>query len=129
MGELAASLAHELNQPLTGIVTNAQVGQRLLDQRKWDAAEFREILQDIADDGKRAGEVIRSVRNMVKKGELPWELLDLNDVVTKATRLIKPDGLARGCEIRVDLEPNLPKNQGRKNSTQASAPQPYCQRL
>ena len=112
MGELAASLAHELNQPLTGIVTNAQVGQRLLDQRKWDAAEFREILQDIADDGKRAGEVIRSVRNMVKKGELPWELLDLNDVVTKATRLIKPDGLARGCEIRVDLEPNLPKIRG-----------------
>ena len=112
MGELAASLAHELNQPLTGIVTNAQVGQRLLDQRKWDAAEFREILQDIADDGRRAGEVIRSVRNMVKKGELPWELLDLNDVVTKATRLIKPDGLARGCEIRVDLEPNLPKIRG-----------------
>ncbi|MFZ0710481.1 MAG: ATP-binding protein [Terrimicrobiaceae bacterium] len=112
MGELAASLAHELNQPLTGIVTNAQVGQRLLEQRKWDAAEFREILQDIADDGKRAGEVIRSVRNMVKKGGLPWELLDLNDVVTKATRLIKPDGLARGCEIRVDLEPNLPKIRG-----------------
>ena len=112
MGELAASLAHELNQPLTGIVTNAQAGQAFLDHGKGNAAEFREIFQDIADDGKRAGEVIRSMRNMVKKGELPWELLDLNDVVTKATRLIKPDGLARGCEIRVDLEPNLPKIRG-----------------
>ena len=112
MGELAASLAHELNQPLTGIVTNAQAGQAFLDHGKGNAAEFREIFQDIADDGKRAGEVIRSMRNMVKKGELPWELLDLNDVVTKATRLIKPDALARGCEIHADLEPNLPKIRG-----------------
>jgi two-component system, LuxR family, sensor kinase FixL len=112
MGELAASLAHELNQPLTGIVTNAQAGQRFLDQGKSDATEFREILEDIADDGKRAGEVIRSMRNMVKKGQLPWELLDLNDVVTKATRLANPDAMARGCEIRVNLEANLPKIQG-----------------
>jgi len=109
MGELAASLAHELNQPLTGIVTNAQAGQAFLDHGKGNAAEFREIFQDIADDGKRAGEVIRSMRNMVKKGELPWELLDLNDVVAKATRLIKPDALARGCEIHANLEPNLPR--------------------
>jgi two-component system, LuxR family, sensor kinase FixL len=111
MGELAA-LAHELNQPLTGIVTNAQAGQRFLDQGKSDATEFREILEDIADDGKRAGEVIRSMRNMVKKGQLPWELLDLNDIVTKATRLANPDAMARGCEIRVNLEANLPKIQG-----------------
>jgi two-component system, LuxR family, sensor kinase FixL len=69
-------------------------------------------LEDIADDGKRAGEVIRSMRNMVKKGQLPWELLDLNDVVTKATRLANPDAMARGCEIRVNLEANLPKIQG-----------------
>jgi PAS domain S-box len=112
MGELAASLAHELNQPLTGIVTNAQAGQRFLDQGKLNATEFREILQDIADDGKRAGEVIRSMRNMVKKGELTWELLDLNDVVTKATRLANPDAVARGCEIRANLEAKLPKVKG-----------------
>jgi len=112
MGELAASLAHELNQPLTGIVTNAQAGQLFLDRGRWNAAEFREILQDIADDGKRAGEVIRSMRNMVKKGQLAWEILDLNDVVTKATRLANPDAVARGCRISVSLEANLPKIRG-----------------
>jgi two-component system, LuxR family, sensor kinase FixL len=112
MGELAASLAHELNQPLTGIVTNAHAGQRFLDLQKLNTAHLREILQDIADDGKRAGEVIRSMRNMVKRGQLTWELLDLNEVVTKATRLANPDGMARGCEIRVNLEANLPKIQG-----------------
>ena len=112
MGELAASLAHELNQPLTGIVTNAQAGQLFLDRGRWNAAVFREILQDIADDGKRAGEVIRSMRNMVKKGQLAWEILDLNDVVTKATRLANPDAVARGCRISVSLEANLPKIRG-----------------
>ena len=113
MGELAASLAHELNQPLTGIVTNADVALRSLDQGISPAGEFREILQDIADDGKRAGEIIRSMRNMVKKGELTWELLDMNDVVSRATRLANPD--ATGA--RLPSEPrasktNLPKIRG-----------------
>jgi len=108
MGELAASLAHELNQPLTGIVTNARVGLRSLDRGRWDSAGFREILQDIADDGKRAGEIICSMRNMVRKGQLAWELLDINDVVTRATRLANPDAMARGCQISISLEASLP---------------------
>ncbi|MGA7884020.1 MAG: ATP-binding protein, partial [Terrimicrobiaceae bacterium] len=112
MGELAASLAHELNQPLTGIVTNARVGLRSLDRGRWDSAGFREILQDIADDGKRAGEIICSMRNMVRKGQLAWELLDINDVVTRATRLANPDAMARGCQISVSLEASLPGIRG-----------------
>ena len=112
MGELAASLAHELNQPLTGIVTNAQVGQRILDRGNWSAREFHEILQDIADDGKRAGDVIRSMRNMVKKGAVTWESIDLNEVAVRATRLANPDALARGCQIRLNLGTNLPAIQG-----------------
>ena len=112
MGELAASLAHELNQPLTGIVTNADVALRSLDRGISPAGEFREILQDIADDGKRAGEIIRSMRNMVKKGDLTWELLDVNDVVSRATRLANPDALARGCQMSLSLEEGLPKIRG-----------------
>lgn len=112
MGELAASLAHELNQPLTGIVTNARVGLRSLDRGRWDSPGFREILQDIADDGKRAGEIICSMRNMVRKGQLAWELLDINDVVTRATRLANPDAMARGCQISVSLEASLPGIRG-----------------
>jgi PAS domain S-box-containing protein len=112
MGELAASLAHELNQPLTGIVTNSQVGLRSLDRGAWDTAEVREILQDIADDGKRAGEIIRSMRNMVKKGQPAWELLEMNDVVTRAARLVNADSMARGYQIRMNLQVNLPVIQG-----------------
>ena len=77
-----------------------------------DVGEFREILQDIADDGKRAGEIIRSMRNMVKKGQLTWELLDMNDVVNKATRLASPDAMARGCQISLSLKADLSKVRG-----------------
>jgi signal transduction histidine kinase len=56
--------------------------------------------------------VIRSMRNMVKKGQVTWELLDLNDVVTKAIRLANPDAMARGCQLSVRLEANLPKIRG-----------------
>ncbi len=104
MGELAASLAHEPNQPLTGIVTNARVGLRSLDRGRWDSAGFQEILQDIADDGKRAGEIICSMRRHGQEGSTSWELLDINDVVTRATRLANPDAMARGCQMSVSLE-------------------------
>jgi two-component system sensor kinase FixL len=112
MGELAASLAHELNQPLTGIITNADVAIRSMDRGISPTGEFREILQDIADDGKRAGEIIRSMRNMVRKGDLTWELLDVNDAVYRATRLANPDALARNCQMNVSLEEGLPKVRG-----------------
>jgi two-component system sensor kinase FixL len=112
MGELAASLAHELNQPLTGIITNADVALRSLDRGISPAGEFREILRDIADDGKRAAEIIRSMRNMVKKGELTWELLDINEVVSRATRLANADALARSCQVSLGLEDELPKVRG-----------------
>ena len=68
MGELTASLAHELNQPLTAILSNAQAAQRILDADTADLVEVREILDDIVEDDKRAGEVIRRLRGFLKKG-------------------------------------------------------------
>ncbi len=68
MGELAASIAHELNQPLSGIISNASAGQRFIDRGNVDLGELRDLLTDIVADGRRAGEVIRGVRSMVKKG-------------------------------------------------------------
>ncbi len=69
MGEMAASLAHELNQPLTAIVTNAGAGQRFLDNGVLDLKEFHELLRDIVADAERAGKIIRGIRKMVRKGE------------------------------------------------------------
>ena len=68
VGELTASLAHELNQPLTAILSNAQAGQRVLDSVPVDLVEVGEILKDIVEDDKRAGEVIRRLRQLLAKG-------------------------------------------------------------
>ncbi len=67
LGELTASLAHELNQPLTGIVSNAQAGERWLAGDTPDVDEARAVLADIAEDGKRAGDVIRRLRMVLWK--------------------------------------------------------------
>ena len=69
MGELTASLAHELNQPLTGILANAQAARRFLDATPPDLGEVREILSDIVEDDKRAAEVIQRLRDLLRKGE------------------------------------------------------------
>src|SRR5437870_10075552 len=68
LGELAASIAHELNQPLSGIVSNASAGQRFIDRGDVDLSELRDLLTDIVADGRRAGDVIRTFRGMIKKG-------------------------------------------------------------
>src|SRR5262249_17524507 len=70
MGDLTASLAHELSQPLSGILTNAQAAQRFLARPAPDLREVRAILSDIVDDDKRAGEVIQRLRDLLRKSEL-----------------------------------------------------------
>ena len=69
LGEMTASLAHELNQPLTAIITNARAGRRLVDSGRSDPEMLREILVSVASDGRRAHEIIQNVRNTVKKGD------------------------------------------------------------
>ena len=81
MGELAASLAHELNQPLTAILSNAQAAQRFLAANPADIEEVREILADIVQDNSRAGDVIYRMRALVKKETLQFASLDLSNVV------------------------------------------------
>jgi PAS domain S-box-containing protein len=112
MGELAASIAHELNQPLSGIISNASAGQRFIDRGKVDLGEFRELLADIIADGRRAGEVIRGIRNMVKKGSRVWQRVDLNDLVMSVVHMVKPDAMLRSCDIDTLLEPSLPSIEG-----------------
>jgi PAS domain S-box-containing protein len=112
LGELAASIAHELNQPLAGIVSNASAGQRFIDRGNVDLRELRELLGDVVADGRRAGEVIRSVRNMMKKGSLVRRPVNLNDVVTNVVRMVKWDATQRSCDVETLLEPDLPSIEG-----------------
>src|SRR5207249_1023031 len=88
MGELSASLAHELNQPLTAILTNAQVAQRLIAGGNPDLAELGEILADIVADDQRAGEVVHRVRSLIHKGTVDVQRLDLNTVVGDVVRMV-----------------------------------------
>jgi signal transduction histidine kinase len=112
MGELTASLAHELNQPLTAILNNAQVAQRFLAADVVDVVEMREILNDIVADDKRAAEVIRRLRLLLKKGDLEYVSLDLNEVVMEVARLVMSDAAIRNVSMRLEAAPTLPTVRG-----------------
>jgi PAS domain S-box-containing protein len=112
MGELTASIAHELNQPLSGIISNASAGERFIDRGNVDLRELRELLADIVADGRRAGEVIRGIRNMVKKGSQVRPQLNLNDLVTNVVHMVKSDAMLRSCDLNTFLEPDLPSIEG-----------------
>jgi PAS domain S-box-containing protein len=108
LGELSGSLAHELNQPLTAILSNAQAAQRFLAHDNADLNEVREILQDIVNDDRRAGEVISRLRRLLKQGEVTHLPLDLNEVVQDGLKLIRNDLLNHNLTLQTDFAPALP---------------------
>jgi PAS domain S-box-containing protein len=107
MGELTASLAHELNQPLAAILSNAQAASRFLGGESPDLAQVRECLTDIIADDKRAGAVIQRLRALLKKGEFQASVVDLNEVVGDVIRLVGHDALLRNAFIRFEPLPGL----------------------
>jgi two-component system, LuxR family, sensor kinase FixL len=108
MGELAASLAHELNQPLTAILSNAQACRRFTDADPIDLGEIREALDDIIHGTKRAGEMIRHLRSLVKKGERDFTPLDLNSLVSQVVLLLHPYIVTHNVIVVQELAPELP---------------------
>lgn len=108
LGELSGSLAHELNQPLTAILSNAQAALRFLEVEHPDLGEVREILRDIVSDDKRAGEVILGLRLLLKRGEMRQESIDLNGVVLDVLRLLKSNTVNANVRVSVDLAEPLP---------------------
>jgi signal transduction histidine kinase len=112
LGELTASLAHELNQPLSGILNNAQVAERLLAAAAPNLEEVREILRDIVTDDRRATEVIRRLRALVKKGDLEFVPLDLNELIGEVARLVRSDAVSRGISLGLELATDLPAVRG-----------------
>jgi len=109
MGELATSLAHEINQPLNAILQNAGAARMMLDaDTPADSAEVREILDDIRNDDLRASEVIRRMRVLLQKHELERHPVDLEHLAGDTLMLVRPDAQARGIEVELDLEGDLP---------------------
>jgi two-component system sensor kinase FixL len=112
LGEMTACIAHELNQPLSAIVSNASAGTRFIDNGNIDPAMIREILVDVAADGHRAHEIISNIRNTVKKGGIIRQPISLNEVVTNVAHMVQPEARAKVCEVRTLLEGNLPTVEG-----------------
>jgi len=112
MGEMTASFAHELNQPLTAIANNASAARRFLEKGNIDVELLRELLQSMVADSQRAGEVMRGIRSLVRKEPSVHTLLNLNAIITETVRLVSSDVLNRESVVSTELDPHLPQVQG-----------------
>lgn len=108
LSELSGALAHELNQPLAIIMSNAEAAQLLLQHDEPDLEEIRAILGDIVDADQRAGDVILRLRRLLQRGEAQRELQALNGVVTGVLQFMRGDLARRGVTVERDLAADLP---------------------
>lgn len=108
LGELSGSLAHEINQPLAAILSNAQAAQRYLARDPPALPPVAEALQAIVASDRRASQVIERLRALLRKGESVREPVDLNELVEDSLRLLRSDLAQRGVVVRTELQPALP---------------------
>jgi PAS domain S-box-containing protein len=108
LGEMAGSLAHELNQPLTAIMNNASAGRRFIAKGLADMPKLDGLLQSIVADVRRAGEIIRGIRSMVRKSAGARGPVDLNTVIADVMTMVHADAVARNCVVVTELQPKLP---------------------
>jgi PAS domain S-box-containing protein len=104
MGELAASLAHEVNNPIGAIVANASAGQRLIAAGKIGTEELNELLADIVADGRRAGDIVQGIRNMVRKGEARRSLIQIDDIIRELLRIVHADAIGREVKVTAEVD-------------------------
>src|SRR5438132_6384416 len=106
MGELAASLAHEVNNPLGAMVTNANAGQRLIARGKVETKELNDLLADIVADGHRAREVIEGIRNMVRRKKTTHSLVRIDELIRDLLRIVKADAVTRKVALTTEIDSN-----------------------
>jgi PAS domain S-box-containing protein len=104
LGQLTSSIAHEINQPLTAILSNAQAAQRILSENLPNMDDVREIIRDIISDDKRAGEIIRKLRSLLKKKPLELEAIEVNQLVNETALLLSSDAMMKNKVIRLDTD-------------------------
>ncbi len=108
LGQLAAAIAHEINQPLAAILSNAQAAQRFLAGEELNLEEVREALRDIVEDDRRAGEVIRRLRSMLRRGEAERKPLDVNEMIREVISMIRGELAIRDLDLTFDPADELP---------------------
>jgi C4-dicarboxylate-specific signal transduction histidine kinase len=109
LGEMTASIAHEINQPLAGVVTNGQAALRWLGQDPPRLDEVRTALERIVRDGNRASEVIGRIRAIAKKADPRIHPIDINDVINEGVVLVRSEVQKRGVMLRTDYATALPR--------------------
>jgi PAS domain S-box-containing protein len=112
VGEMAASIAHEVNQPLAGIVTNANASLRWLARDSPNLAEAREAIRRIVRDGNRAGDVVSRMRALFKKAATAKERLDINEAIEEVVILTQSEARRNKVTLRTELAANLPPVMG-----------------
>jgi PAS domain S-box-containing protein len=112
MGQLASSLAHELNQPLGAILRNAEAAELFLQSPKPDLEELRHIILDIRNDDRRAGGVIERLRQLLKRRDIEKETLDAGTLAEEVVPLLHRDALGRRVALELETTPGLPLVRG-----------------
>jgi C4-dicarboxylate-specific signal transduction histidine kinase len=108
-GEISASIAHEVTQPLSAILSNVETAETLLRRPAPDLAVILEILEDVRKDDLRAHGIVCKLRMLLRKRELQFEHVDVNALATSVLALVLPDALRRNVVIHTTLDPELPK--------------------
>ena len=98
-GALSGAVAHELNQPLSAMMSNARAGLQFIARGAADGQEIKDILADIESDGRRAGEVIRHLRSLLRRGEAQFETVDLDVIIGQVLRLIHSDLVSHNIKV------------------------------
>jgi len=109
MGELTASLAHEIKQPIGAAVTNAEACLRLLERNQPDLPEAREAAMEMVKDAKRAADIIDRIRALYQKGSSQRELISANEIIGEMLVMLHRDASRRSVTMRTDLADGLPK--------------------
>lgn len=109
IGEIASALAHEINQPLGAISNYAAAGNRFLESGKPSEAELRQVLHEIGSEAQRAARIIRSVRDLSRKGDAGMEMVEVDSVIRHAVELVEPQARAHGVSLRVQSTTRLPR--------------------
>lgn len=107
-GEITASIAHEITQPLSAILSNVETAELLLRHPQPNAKAVADILADIKRDDLRANEIVQRLRTLLRKRQLSFERVDIGAIVGNVVALIKPDAARRGVLVRMDVERDLP---------------------
>jgi signal transduction histidine kinase len=108
LGELSGGIAHEINQPLTAILSNAQAALHLLAQKSPNLVDIRDAISDIVHENNRAGDVIVRLRKLLKKGERKPEPVNLNELIRSTVALLNSELIARSIDVHTDLATGLP---------------------